>query len=326
MVDDGSTDDRRHRRAAGPGSRARAPASQRGQGRRAQPRPARRAPRDRRHGRCRHRLRARHGRPARRAASPTRAVGAGPATPRSATGADCSAAGSTSSTSSASTSTGGCTTCCAACRPSPAPSAHSAATRCATSAASATPPSPRTPTSRSRSCRAGWRVVYEETRAPGPRHPPHSATCGGNATAGATAPCRRCGSTAARSSHHGAAGARTARTALPAVLPDRSAAARARHRPLRALRAALPRPAPRRSPTGSASSPSNSLLGLYAFRLDGERLRRCGRMPLQQFVYRQLMYLVVIQSLVSAITGARLRWHRMERYGSLRVPPAQSQA
>ena len=34
------------------------------------------------------------------------------------------------------------------------------------------------------------------------------------------------------------------------------------------------------------------------------------------------MYLVVIQSVVTALAGSRLRWQRMERYGSLRVPPA----
>jgi hypothetical protein len=30
---------------------------------------------------------------------------------------------------------------------------------------------------------------------------------------------------------------------------------------------------------------------------------------------------VVIQSVVTALAGVHLRWHRMERYGSLRVPP-----
>jgi hypothetical protein len=37
------------------------------------------------------------------------------------------------------------------------------------------------------------------------------------------------------------------------------------------------------------------------------------------------MYLVVIQSVVTALAGVHLRWHRMERYGSLRVPPATPQ-
>ncbi|MEU6589745.1 bifunctional polysaccharide deacetylase/glycosyltransferase family 2 protein [Streptomyces sp. NPDC046881] len=62
------------------------------------------------------------------------------------------------------------------------------------------------------------------------------------------------------------------------------------------------------------------LMGLYAFRLDGERPGPLWSLPLQQFVYRQLMYLVVIQSVFTAVSGARLRWQRMERYGSLRAP------
>jgi hypothetical protein len=45
-------------------------------------------------------------------------------------------------------------------------------------------------------------------------------------------------------------------------------------------------------------------------------------LALQQFVYRQLMYLVVIQSVFTALAGSRLRWQRMERYGTLSVPPA----
>ncbi|MEU3521399.1 bifunctional polysaccharide deacetylase/glycosyltransferase family 2 protein [Streptomyces sp. NPDC006654] len=62
------------------------------------------------------------------------------------------------------------------------------------------------------------------------------------------------------------------------------------------------------------------LMGLYAFRLDGERPGPLWSLPLQQFVYRQLMYLVVIQSVFTAVTGSRLRWQRMERYGSLQTP------
>ncbi|MGW0083288.1 bifunctional polysaccharide deacetylase/glycosyltransferase family 2 protein [Streptomyces sp. NPDC003393] len=62
------------------------------------------------------------------------------------------------------------------------------------------------------------------------------------------------------------------------------------------------------------------VMGLYAFRLDGERPGPLWSLPLQQFVYRQLMYLVVIQSVFTAVSGSRLRWQRMERYGSLRAP------
>ncbi|MER7750771.1 bifunctional polysaccharide deacetylase/glycosyltransferase family 2 protein [Kitasatospora sp. NPDC097643] len=73
------------------------------------------------------------------------------------------------------------------------------------------------------------------------------------------------------------------------------------------------------------------LMGVYAFRLDKERLGPLWSLPLQQFVYRQLMYLVVIQSVFTALAGSRLRWQRMQRYGSLQqsvpsVPSATSDA
>ncbi|MDG4865414.1 bifunctional polysaccharide deacetylase/glycosyltransferase family 2 protein [Streptomyces sp. T-3] len=54
----------------------------------------------------------------------------------------------------------------------------------------------------------------------------------------------------------------------------------------------------------------------YALRLDGERLRDLWSLPLQLFVYRQLLYLVVIQSVITALLGTRLKWHRMLRSGT----------
>jgi hypothetical protein len=60
----------------------------------------------------------------------------------------------------------------------------------------------------------------------------------------------------------------------------------------------------------------------YAFTLDHERRRVLWTLPLQQFVYRQLMYLVLIQSVVTALLGTRLRWQRMERRGLARVGEA----
>jgi cellulose synthase/poly-beta-1,6-N-acetylglucosamine synthase-like glycosyltransferase/peptidoglycan/xylan/chitin deacetylase (PgdA/CDA1 family) len=57
------------------------------------------------------------------------------------------------------------------------------------------------------------------------------------------------------------------------------------------------------------------LLGAYALRLDKESLRPLWALPLQQVVYRQVMYLVVIQSMVSALSGIRLPWHKLERTG-----------
>jgi cellulose synthase/poly-beta-1,6-N-acetylglucosamine synthase-like glycosyltransferase len=60
-------------------------------------------------------------------------------------------------------------------------------------------------------------------------------------------------------------------------------------------------------------------LAAYAFRLDDESLRPLWAMPLQQVVYRQLMYLVVIQSVISALRGLRLRWQHVERTGEVEV-------
>jgi cellulose synthase/poly-beta-1,6-N-acetylglucosamine synthase-like glycosyltransferase len=67
------------------------------------------------------------------------------------------------------------------------------------------------------------------------------------------------------------------------------------------------------------------LMGWYAFRLDNERPGALWTLPLQQFVYRQLMYLVVIQSVCTALAGSRLRWQRMQRYGSLQLPAGAAQ-
>jgi cellulose synthase/poly-beta-1,6-N-acetylglucosamine synthase-like glycosyltransferase len=60
-------------------------------------------------------------------------------------------------------------------------------------------------------------------------------------------------------------------------------------------------------------------IGWYAFRLDREPAGPLWAMPLQQFVYRQLMYLVVIESVLSAIAGTRIRWQRIERTGDVEV-------
>lgn len=57
------------------------------------------------------------------------------------------------------------------------------------------------------------------------------------------------------------------------------------------------------------------VLGVIAFRLDGEKLAPLWALPLQRLVYRQLMYLVVFQSAVSALGGLRLRWQRIVHKG-----------
>ena len=63
----------------------------------------------------------------------------------------------------------------------------------------------------------------------------------------------------------------------------------------------------------------------YAFALDGERLTPLWVLPLQLFVYRQLMYLVVIESVASAAYGIRLRWHKLDRTGQLGDAPVTSE-
>ncbi|MFL6159396.1 MAG: bifunctional polysaccharide deacetylase/glycosyltransferase family 2 protein, partial [Marmoricola sp.] len=60
---------------------------------------------------------------------------------------------------------------------------------------------------------------------------------------------------------------------------------------------------------------------MYAFALDRERLTPLWSLVLQQFVYRQLMYLVVIQSVFSALYGIRLRWQKLRRTGDLDAVP-----
>jgi cellulose synthase/poly-beta-1,6-N-acetylglucosamine synthase-like glycosyltransferase/peptidoglycan/xylan/chitin deacetylase (PgdA/CDA1 family) len=63
-------------------------------------------------------------------------------------------------------------------------------------------------------------------------------------------------------------------------------------------------------------------VAIVAFRLDGESLRPLWALPLQQFVYRQLMYLVIIESTISALAGARARWSTVQRTGDVKVETA----
>ncbi|MFI7605986.1 glycosyltransferase [Micromonospora sp. NPDC049366] len=65
------------------------------------------------------------------------------------------------------------------------------------------------------------------------------------------------------------------------------------------------------------------VVALVAFRLDRERLLPLLALPLQQFAYRQLMYLVLLRSTVTALTGTRLRWRKLKRAGD---PPTGQDA
>ncbi|MER6677710.1 bifunctional polysaccharide deacetylase/glycosyltransferase family 2 protein [Streptomyces sp. NPDC000983] len=58
----------------------------------------------------------------------------------------------------------------------------------------------------------------------------------------------------------------------------------------------------------------------YAFRLDREKYRYLLMMPLQQLAYRQMMYLVLIHSSITALTGGRLRWQKLKRTGEVGTP------
>ncbi|MCF3129800.1 glycosyltransferase [Streptomyces olivochromogenes] len=58
----------------------------------------------------------------------------------------------------------------------------------------------------------------------------------------------------------------------------------------------------------------------YAFRLDRERMTHLVSLPLQQILYRQLMYVVLLQSWITALTGGRLRWQKLRRTGVVEAP------
>ncbi len=58
----------------------------------------------------------------------------------------------------------------------------------------------------------------------------------------------------------------------------------------------------------------------YAFSLDRESPRPLWALATQQVVYRQLMYLVVIQSLTDAVAGLELRWQKLRRIGNITAP------
>ncbi|SED79300.1 Glycosyltransferase, catalytic subunit of cellulose synthase and poly-beta-1,6-N-acetylglucosamine synthase [Streptomyces sp. 3213] len=62
------------------------------------------------------------------------------------------------------------------------------------------------------------------------------------------------------------------------------------------------------------------LCAAYAFRLDKEKYRYLLMMPLQQLAYRQMMYLVLIHSSITALTGGRLRWQKLKRTGEVGTP------
>jgi cellulose synthase/poly-beta-1,6-N-acetylglucosamine synthase-like glycosyltransferase/peptidoglycan/xylan/chitin deacetylase (PgdA/CDA1 family) len=69
---------------------------------------------------------------------------------------------------------------------------------------------------------------------------------------------------------------------------------------------------------------SSVALGVYALRLEGDRWRWAAVLPLQQVVYRQLLYLTVFRSLGAAISGIRLPWNKLDRTGLATVGRSSS--
>ncbi|WLW54624.1 glycosyltransferase [Streptomyces sp. YU58] len=62
----------------------------------------------------------------------------------------------------------------------------------------------------------------------------------------------------------------------------------------------------------------------YSFILDREKLTPLISLPLQQILYRQLMYVVLLQSWITALTGGRLRWQKLRRKGGVSAPPSEA--
>ena len=56
----------------------------------------------------------------------------------------------------------------------------------------------------------------------------------------------------------------------------------------------------------------------------GRKYRYLLMMPLQQLAYRQMMYLVLIHSCITALTGGRLRWQKLKRTGEVGTPAGVS--
>ncbi len=61
------------------------------------------------------------------------------------------------------------------------------------------------------------------------------------------------------------------------------------------------------------------MLAWVAFGWDRESRRPLWSLPLQRLVYRQMMYLVVIDSVMVALMGTHLRWHRHTRTGDVEI-------
>jgi cellulose synthase/poly-beta-1,6-N-acetylglucosamine synthase-like glycosyltransferase/peptidoglycan/xylan/chitin deacetylase (PgdA/CDA1 family) len=68
-----------------------------------------------------------------------------------------------------------------------------------------------------------------------------------------------------------------------------------------------------------------ALTAVLAFRLDREPLRPLWALPLQQLVYRQVMYLVLVHSTATALSGGMLKWQKLRRTGEVAAAQGSAQ-
>jgi len=58
---------------------------------------------------------------------------------------------------------------------------------------------------------------------------------------------------------------------------------------------------------------------IIAIRMDRGDMRLLPWLVIQRFVYRQLMYYVILKSIVAAIRGSAVGWNKLERTGSAQI-------
>ena len=98
---------------------------------------------------------------------------------------------------------------------------------------------------------------------------------------------------------------------FPAISPFMDVAMVFSHRlrQLATLPLLLRSPSPRLEFTGA----------LIALRMDRGDMRLLPWLLLQRFVYRQLMYYVILKSIVAAIRGRAVGWNKLERTGKAEI-------
>ncbi|MDQ2678204.1 MAG: glycosyltransferase [Actinomycetota bacterium] len=64
---------------------------------------------------------------------------------------------------------------------------------------------------------------------------------------------------------------------------------------------------------------STVLLGVFGLAYEGERVRWAALLPVQQLLYRQLLYITVFKAIGAAFSGIRLPWNKLERTADVTV-------